>query len=83
VLNGERVWIWAAHADGDPSGLPRAKPGEVMLDSDGWPWVATTDGWIRVVTIQREGGPKVSGQAAGKTFLPAGSAFAGLKESAK
>jgi methionyl-tRNA formyltransferase len=83
VLNAVRVWIWAARMDGGPKGHPRSRPGEVALDADGWPWVATADGWIRVVTIQRENGPIVSGLVAGKTFLAPGSAFGEIREVAK
>lgn len=81
-LNGERIWIWAARTDGGPILNQSHRPGEVILDSQGWPWVSTADGWIRVVSAQREGGPKLSGQAAGTTFLTAGSTFARTKESA-
>lgn len=83
LLDGLRVWIWAARMDGRPENQPRSRPGEVVLDADGWPWVATADGWIRMVTIQQQGGSKVSGQDAGKTFLPSGSAFTEAKEFAK
>jgi methionyl-tRNA formyltransferase len=80
-LNGEKVWIWATRTEGW-SGLTQSdRPGEVILDSKGWPWVSTADGWIRIVSAQREGGPKVSGDAAAKTFLTAGSAFGVAKES--
>jgi len=81
-LNGERIWIWAARTDGGPILNQGRRPGEVILDSQGWPWVSTADGWIRVVSAQREGGPRLSGQAAGTTFLTAGSTFSGTKESA-
>lgn len=81
-LNGEKVWIWEARTDGGPIVNQSHRPGEVILDSQGWPWVSSADGWIRIVSAQREGGPKVSGQAAGMTFLTAGSTFAETKEAA-
>lgn len=83
VLNGSKVWIWVARMDGGPICQPRCRPGEIVLDAEGWPWVATADGWIRVVTIQREGGAKVSGQVAGQTFLPSGSNFTEMSEARK
>jgi methionyl-tRNA formyltransferase len=81
-LNGEKIWIWAARTDGGPILNPSLQPGKILLDSQGWPWVSTADGCIRVVTAQREGGPKLSGQAAATTFLTAGSTFSETKESA-
>jgi len=83
MLNGEKVWIWVARTDGALQGQRGSSPGQVAVDVEGWPWVATGDGWIRVVTIQRDGDPKISGQAAGKMFLPAGSAFGMTKEGTK
>lgn len=82
-LNGDRVWIWTARTGGGPIDGQSRGPGEVIVDSDGWPWASTADGWIRLVTVQREGGPKMSGQAAGMTFLPAGSVFAKTNGAAK
>jgi methionyl-tRNA formyltransferase len=81
-LNGERVWIWEARPDGAPIANQRLRPGEVILDPEGWPWVSTADGWIRIVSAQREGGQKVSGHVAGMTFLREGSMFGGAKEAA-
>ena len=71
-VNGERVWIWKADLEAGPMVQRSSKPGEVTIASGGWPQVLAADGWIRLVSVQREGGPKVSGQAASKTFLPAG-----------
>lgn len=82
-LNGEKVWIWAARIDGNPIGHASSSPGEVVLDSQGWPWVSTADGWIRLVSVQREGGPESPGQAAANTFLAAGSLFDELQAAAK
>lgn len=70
-VNGERVWIWKTNVD-SPTGHRSSRPGEVALDADGWPRVSTADGWIRMVIVQKENGPKVTGQVAGQTFLPAG-----------
>jgi methionyl-tRNA formyltransferase len=83
LLNGDRVWVWTARADGAPIDGESRGPGEVIVDSDGWPWVSTADGWIRLVTVQREDGPKISGQAAGATFLLPGIVFDRTNEAAK
>jgi methionyl-tRNA formyltransferase len=71
-VNGERVWIWKAELEAGPMVQRGSQPGEVAIGSGGWPQVATGDGWIRLVSVQREGGPKVSGQTASETFLPPG-----------
>lgn len=77
VLDGHRVWIWAAREDNALANRNRFKPGDVIQNAQGWPLVATGDGWIRVLEAQREGGPKVSGTIAANSFLIAGSSFAG------
>src|SRR5260370_31327521 len=69
-LNGERVWIWEARPDGVPIVNQRLRPGEVILDPQGWPWGATADGWIRIVSAQREGGQQRPQHRAAMTFLP-------------
>jgi methionyl-tRNA formyltransferase len=79
-LNGEKIWIWAARTDGGPITRQSQGPGEVTLDSQGWPWVSTGDGWIRILSTQQEGGPRVSGDIASRTFLWGGSVFSGAKE---
>jgi len=65
------VWIWKTDID-SPMDDRTSKPGEVAIDAGGWPQISTGDGWIRLVTVQREGGLKVSGEVAGQTFLAAG-----------
>ena len=75
VLNGQRIWIWVARVDGSSINHPGSRPGQVVTDSQGWPWVSASDGWIRLVRVQQEGGPQVSGQQAVLSFLPAGSVF--------
>jgi len=70
-INGEKVWIWKTDID-SPMDDRTSKPGEVAIDAGGWPQISTGDGWIRLVTVQREGGLKVSGEVAGQTFLAAG-----------
>ncbi len=76
VLDGQNVWIWVARADRALTSRNNFKPGDVTQNAEGWPLVATGDGWIRVIEAQREGGSKLSGRAAAETFLFAGSSFA-------
>jgi methionyl-tRNA formyltransferase len=83
LLNGERVWIWSARTDGGLVDINPRVPGKVVVDDDAWPWVSTGDGWIRLVSVQREGSPKISGQTASLTFLRTGSVFADLNEVAQ
>jgi len=68
-VNQEKVWIWKAQIENEPMIHGSAKAGEVRINREGWLVVASADGWIRLVTVQREGGPKVSGQAASASFL--------------
>jgi methionyl-tRNA formyltransferase len=79
-LNSEKVWIWEARIGGGPIVNQSRKPGEVILDSQGWPCVSTADGWIRIVSAQREGEQKVSGHVASMTFIREGSVFGDAKE---
>ena len=74
-LNGEKVWIWKTSVDVQPKRDQTSGPGVVLVDSEGWPWVSTSDGWIRLVSVERKGDPRLSGQAAAATFLTTGSLF--------
>lgn len=74
-LNGEKIWLWEVRNDCRPWSACTTPPGVALIDSEGRPCVATSDGWIQIVTAQRTNGPKVSGQDAAKTFIPAGSIF--------
>ena len=80
VLNGQNVWIWAAREHQTHIGHNNFKPGDITCDADRCPLVATGDGWIRVVEVQREGGTKLSGKEAAETFLFDGSSFADVEE---
>lgn len=82
VLNGQRIWIWVARVDEGSISHAGSRPGEVIVDSQGWPRVSASDGWIRLVHVQQEGGPTVSGQEAVLSFLPAGSVFSEVVEAA-
>jgi methionyl-tRNA formyltransferase len=83
VLNDQSVWIWAARADCTLITRSNFKPGDVTHNADGWPLVATGDGWIRVVEAQRVGGSRLSGREAAATFLFAGGSFAEIKETVR
>jgi methionyl-tRNA formyltransferase len=80
-VNGEKVWIWKAQIE--QMRLPSAEPGTVSVNDAGWTMVATSDGWLRLVSIQKEGGPKVSGDKAGQTLLPAGVVLGAVMGAAK
>jgi methionyl-tRNA formyltransferase len=66
---GEKVFIWKAQIE--QTSIVLAEPGSVSVDDAGV-LVATADGWLRLVSVQKEGSAKISGQEAGKTFLSAG-----------
>jgi methionyl-tRNA formyltransferase len=70
-LEGSKIWIWTARPV-NGAHCVSAEPGTVSHDSEGWPLVATGDGWIRILKAQREGEPKVSGQTAANEFLKQG-----------
>jgi methionyl-tRNA formyltransferase len=63
-----KIMIWKARLDVSCATQPRPA-GTVSLDADGLPLVATADGFIRLLLLQREGEPEVSGMEAGRTFL--------------
>ena len=56
-LNGERLRIWSAHAIAAPS---RAAPGTIVGDARDTLDVATGDGVLRILEVQREGGRRIS-----------------------
>jgi methionyl-tRNA formyltransferase len=83
-LGSSRIWIWRAAMDGSTLPPPNGhQPGTVVLDARGWPWVAAKDGWIRIVTLQRQGEERLSGQDAAHRFLRAGSLFTAAPEGAR
>lgn len=59
----KKLWVWKARA---ASGSPRAagRPGEVVWDAEGWPAVATGDGWLRLISIETEGETEITGKEA-------------------
>jgi len=76
-LGERRLWVWKAGLDGALAAGATAAPGTVTRDATGTPLVATGDGWLRVLRVQREGEPEVSGAEAAATFLAAGTVLAG------
>ena len=82
LLNGEKVWIWTARPVEDGVDLGPTEPGSVAHDKQGWPIVATGDGWIRIMSAQAEGEQKVAGQVAGAEFLRPGTTLGATGEAA-
>jgi methionyl-tRNA formyltransferase len=82
-IDGQKIWIWTSRADRDNIARGHYRPGDVIQDSEGWPLVATGDGWIRIVEAQHECGSRLSGKAAAATFLLEGASFAEIKEAVR
>lgn len=80
ILNGKHLWIWSSYVGGEITKRDNFVPGEVMRDPDGWPLIATSDGWIRVLEAQLEDGPRLSGIEAAQTFLLPGTCLAEAAE---
>src|SRR6185503_4274004 len=49
ALDGRRLWIWKVEMADVPPPDAGAPPGLVALDARGWPLVASTDGWVRLL----------------------------------
>ncbi len=71
-VNGQKLWIWKAQIETHAMPDNGCAVGEVRINPEGWLVVATADGWIRLVTIQPQYGPKTSGLAAAANFLAPG-----------
>lgn len=81
-LSGRKIIIWKSKME--ILRMPSSSAvGSVQTDLDGYPLVATRDGYLKLLLVQRDGEPSLSGAEAGLTFLrpPAilGSADSGLK----
>lgn len=70
-----KVWIWSAQLAPAVPSLPSAAPGTVFRDQENWPVVATGDGWLRLLAVQREGEPEISGQSAFGVLFEEGAQF--------
>jgi len=80
ILDGKHFWIWSACAGGEITRRDGFAPGDVARDPDGWPLIATGDGWIRVLEAQLEGGSRLSGREAAQSVLLPGTCFAETTE---
>jgi methionyl-tRNA formyltransferase len=76
LVDGRHLWIWSASRGGQITKRDGFAPGDVARDPEGWPLIATADGWIRVLEAQLEGGTRLSGIAAAQTFLLPGTSLA-------
>lgn len=65
---GRRIKIWKAALGTLKSPSPDL-PGTVLLDADGYPNVATGDGYIKLIQVEREGETAIRGIEAGTTYL--------------
>jgi methionyl-tRNA formyltransferase len=76
-LDGRKVFVWRAAlpAPGE-SVLASSVPGKLARDAQGRPWAATADGWLRLVSVQRDGEPEMAGRDAMGSWLSDGLSFA-------
>ena len=78
-LGGRKVFVWKTDPTATPTGalpaLPRARSGALSVDDDGWPLVATGDGWLRIVRAQLEGEEETDGREAARRWLKPGMAL--------
>lgn len=74
-LEGRRIWIWKTGLCADGA---LGVPGIIARDADGWPLAATGSGWVRLLSVEREGEKELSGKDAG--FLTEGSQLHGGEE---
>lgn len=69
-LEGRRLYVWrAAIPDGGDAPPVHRPPGTLARDADGSPMVATGDGWLRLVSLQREGEPEIAAREALASWL--------------
>jgi len=80
VLDGKHLWIWSASAGGEVTKREGFAPGDVARDPEGWPLIATGDGWIRVLEAQLEGGSRLPGREAAQSLLLPGTCLAETAE---
>ena len=81
ILHGKHLWIWSASVHpGEITKRDGFAPGDIAQNPEGWPLIATGDGWIRVIEAQLEGGSRLSGREAAQTLLLPGTCFAETAE---
>jgi methionyl-tRNA formyltransferase len=78
-LGGRRLWIWKAALAAPAATAERGRPGALAIDAEGWPVAATGDGWIRLVRVQLEGEPEMTGAEATGRFLRPGAVLEGVQ----
>lgn len=83
VVDGKHLWIWFACADSEIIERDGFAPGDVARDPEGWPLIATSDGWIRVLEVQLEGSSRLSGREAAQSLLLPGTCLTETSEIAK
>lgn len=76
-LEGRRVFVWRAAFPSPEESLPaRAAPGTLARSLDGSPLVATGDGWLRLISVSRDGEPETNGKDALSSWLSEGKVLA-------
>jgi methionyl-tRNA formyltransferase len=83
IVDGKHLWIWSACAGSEIMERDGFAPGDVARDPQGWPLIATSDGWIRVLEAQFEGGSKLLGKEAAQSLLLPGTCLAETAETPK
>lgn len=77
TLAGWRVFVWrAALPSPKETAGSRAIPGTVAVAADGGALVAAGDGWLRLLSVQRDGEPEIAAREAARSWLSDGKAFA-------
>jgi methionyl-tRNA formyltransferase len=74
-LSGQKVTIWKAAIVDGASPNP---PGSVDFDANGWPLVATQDGFLKLLNLECEGHPPCTGLEATQSFLQPPTSFQSL-----
>src|SRR5207253_10438275 len=67
-LGERRLAIWKVEPSEGPFPTRRVPTGAIALDADGWPIVATGDGWLRLLRVELEGEAEQSGIEAASLF---------------
>lgn len=83
IFKSKHLWIWSASEGGNSKKRDGFAPGEVARDPEGWPLIATRDGWIRVLEAQLEGSSRLSGREAAQSLLLPGTCLAETAEEPK
>jgi len=68
-LTGQKISIWKASLEGASARPLAMRVGSVQRSSDGYPLVATGDGFLKLLCVSREDQPPISGMDAVHLFL--------------